>query len=48
MRPTPSSAVCESTAKKDMIVSVQKMQRIEETFSQAMLSHDGVSEYETQ
>ena len=28
----PSSAVRESTAKKDMIVNVQKLQRIEETF----------------
>ena len=33
MKQAPSSAVRESTAKKDMIVSVQKMQRIEDTFA---------------
>ena len=48
MKQAPSSAVRESTAKKDMIVSVQKMQRIEDTFAQAMISHDSTSEYEMQ
>lgn len=37
------SMVRESTAKKDMVVSIKKLQRIEDTFGQArlMLNDDG-------
>ena len=39
------SMVRESTAKKDMVVSIKKLQRIEDTFGQArlMLNDDGSS-----
>ena len=33
-RPDVSQSLRESTAKKDMVVSVKKIQRIEETFTQ--------------
>lgn len=34
----PTSVMRESTAKKDMVVSVGKIQRIEDTFGQAMVT----------
>ena len=37
----PESAIRESTAKKDMVVSVQKIQRIEDTFSTSTALTDG-------
>lgn len=37
----PSSALRMSTAKKDMVVSVQKLQRIEDTFATCVAITDG-------
>ena len=39
----PTSVMRESTAKKDMVVSVGKIQRIEDTFGQAMVT-DGTED----
>ena len=41
--PNDSSMVRESTAKKDMVVSVKKLQRIEDTFGQARMLNDGTT-----
>lgn len=40
----PASAIRESTAKKDMVVSVQKIQRIEDTFGSSKALTDGTQE----
>ena len=39
-----NSMVRESTAKKDMVVSVQKIQRIQDTFGQARMLNDGTQD----
>ena len=40
----PESALRESTAKKEMVVSVQKIQRIEDTFATGKALTDGTQE----
>ena len=43
-----SAMVRDSTAKKDMVVSIKKLQRIEDTFGQARMLNDGSSQDEIQ
>ena len=38
------SMMRESTAKKDMVVSVKKLQRIQDTFGQAKMLNDGTQD----